>query len=122
MFHSLSSRSLDLSLPSRCAKVLDAVGVLEHRLGLFQSLSSCLGEEEEDVDKGCEVEHAEDDVGLPLDIGEGGGNEDSEDGVEGPVSGCCEGDTLSTEAEGEEFRWVDLEFSLAKRTIALNLR
>lgn len=113
MLHSFSGGSLDFGLPSRRSKVLDTIGILKHRLGLFKSLSSCLGEEEEDVDKGCEVEHAEDDVCLPLDVREGGRHKDSEDGVEGPVSGCGECDTLSTETEREEFGWVDLWFLIS---------
>lgn len=88
MLHGLSRRSLDLSLPSRRAEVLDTIGILEHGLGLFKGLSSRLGEEEEDVDECCDVEHAEDDVGLPLDVREGRGHEHAEDCVEGPVAGC----------------------------------
>lgn len=55
----------------------------------------------------CEIEHAEDDICLPLDIDEGGGDEVAEGEIEGPVRGRGERDGFPADAEGVEFRRVD---------------
>lgn len=96
----------DLGLPSGRAQVLDAVGILKHGLGLFQGLASRLGEEEEDVEEGNGVEDGKDEVRLPLDVGKGHGREETQGGVEGPVSRGGHGDTLASETEREQLRGV----------------
>ena len=54
------------------------------------------------MDEHGHVEDGEDEVGAPLDVGKGLGDEQAESGVEGPVEGRAESDTLATEAEREE--------------------
>lgn len=96
----------NLGLPGRGSQVLDAIGILKHGLGLFQGLSSSLGEEEEDVEEGDGVEDTEDEVGLPLDVGKSHWGEETQSGVESPVSRGGKGDTLSSETEREQLRGV----------------
>jgi hypothetical protein len=56
---------IDAGLPGRSAEVGQAVGVLEDLGRLLKSLSSRLGEDEEDVDEGSNVEDAKDDPSFP---------------------------------------------------------
>jgi hypothetical protein len=53
------------------------------------------------------AENAEDDVRLPLDVGEGGSNEIGERKVEDPVAGCGKTDAFGAVFEGEDFGGVD---------------
>jgi hypothetical protein len=53
------------------------------------------------------AENAEDDVRLPLDVGEGGSNEIGQRKVEDPVAGCGETDAFGAVFEGEDFGGVD---------------
>lgn len=53
------------------------------------------------------AENAEDDVRLPLDVGEGGRNEIGERKVEDPVAGRGETDALGSVFEREDFGSVD---------------
>lgn len=92
----------DLGFPGRSSQVLDAIGILKHGLGLFQRLSSSLGEEEEDVEEGGGVENAEDEVAPPLDVGKSHWGEETQSGVESPVSRGGKGDTLASETEREQ--------------------
>jgi len=90
---------IDAGLPRRGSQVFDAIGVLEHGLGLLEGLARGLGEHEEDVDEHGEVEDAEDDIRLPADVGEGHGGEEAEGRVKGPVARSCQGDSLAPETQ-----------------------
>lgn len=59
---------VDLGLPGRDT-------FHEHLLDIFKRLSSCLGEEEECVDRHRRAEDTEDDVDPPLDVDKGGRDE-----------------------------------------------
>lgn len=54
-----------------------------------------------------DAEDSEDDVGLPLDVDEGRGNEVSESEVEDPVARGSQSVGLATEVVGEQLWWVD---------------
>lgn len=94
-------------LPGRRAEVLEPVRILKHLLDLLERLAGRLGEQQEDVDEHGGVEHREDDVGAPLDVGERLGHEQTQRGVEGPVETGAQRDTLASELEGEELGRVD---------------
>jgi hypothetical protein len=53
------------------------------------------------------AENAEDDVRLPLDVGEGGSDEIGERKVEDPVAGRRETDALGSVFERKDFGGVD---------------
>ena len=76
--HSFAEAALDLAaFPWR------DVGV-EEDVDLLKCLSMGLGEHEEDVDGHGEAENAEDDVGSPLDVGKGRGDEVRKRKIEDP--------------------------------------
>lgn len=91
---------INTSLPSRCPAE-------EHIFDLFQCLAGSFREEEESVSGHGETEDAEDEVGLPFDVDEGGWGEVAKCEVKDPVGGCGDGDSFASYAEGEEFGWVD---------------
>lgn len=67
------------------------VALVEDVLDLLERASGRLGEHEEDMDEGGEVERAEDEIRLVRDRGETGGNRPREREVEHPVRSCaCE--------------------------------
>ena len=102
-----SMPSADVSLPGGCAYVLDAIGIGEDVVDLFECLASRFGEHEEHMHEHGGAEDAEDDVGLPLDVLEGWWNKVAKSEVESPVGGGCKRDSLATYAKRVEFRWVD---------------
>ncbi len=63
----------------------ERLALLEDRFNLFKCASSSLRKHEEYVDKCCEVEGAEHEVGLVRDSGEAGGNGPRKPEVEQPV-------------------------------------
>lgn len=79
----------------------------KHALDLLKRLARGLWEGKEGVHRHSEVEDAEKDVSLPLDVLKSRGNEVRECKVEGPVAGRCDGDSLATQAQREELWWVD---------------
>lgn len=97
----------DARLPRQRPYVLGPERIRKHILDLLERLARRLGEREEDVHEHGEVEDAEDDVGFPLDVFEGGRDEVAEGEVEGPVGGGGERDGFAADAEGVEFRRVD---------------
>lgn len=60
---------------------------VEYVIDLFKRPSSSLGVHEKDVASHHRAENAEDDVGFPLNVGEGRGDKVSECEVEDPISG-----------------------------------
>lgn len=88
-FASLQSLStfVNRRFPSRSADETNRARsvVVKDLLDLFQRLLTGLGEEEECMDEHASTEYAEDDVHLPLDVGEGWGHEICESKVESPV-------------------------------------
>lgn len=101
-----SGTGSNLGLPGRSTEVLDAVGVLEDGLSLLKSLTGSLGEEESDVNEGSDVEDTEDDVGLPGDVLESDGDEETESSIEGPVGRGSQRGTLAAKTEREQLRGV----------------
>lgn len=99
-FLGLDALPVDSCLPSRCATE-------EHILNLFQGLSGCFWEEEESMYSHTEAEDTEDEVGLPLDVDKGWRCEVAKCKIEDPVGGGCDGDSFASDAEWEEFGWVD---------------
>lgn len=98
-----------MGLPGWRPEILDAArgGVVEDLLDLLQKLLGRLGKQEVDVPKHSEAEDGEDDVDLPLDVLEPGWHEVRKGEVEDPVGRGSQRDSLSTDAEGVEFWWVD---------------
>lgn len=80
---------------------------LEHYINFFKRPTRRLGIHEEHMEGHHRAEHAEDDVGLPLDVGEGGSDEVGQGEVEDPVTRGRKTDTLSTVLQGEHFRGVN---------------
>jgi hypothetical protein len=80
---------------------------IKHHINLFKGPPRCLGVHEENMEGHDRAENAEDDVRLPLDVGEGGSNEIGQRKVEDPVAGCGEADAFGTVFEREDFGGVD---------------
>lgn len=97
----------DVRLPRQRPDILGPQRVREHLLHLLQRLPRRLREREEHVHQHRQVEHAEDDVRLPLDVDERGRDEVAEGEVEGPVRRGGERDGFAADAQGVEFRRVD---------------
>jgi hypothetical protein len=57
------------------------VRILKHGFGLLQSLPRRLGKAEEDVEGHGGIEHTEDDVRLPADVGEGNRGKQTQRGI-----------------------------------------
>lgn len=111
---SLGAAEALLGLPGGNTNVLDALLVVgEDVLDLLESLSSGLGEHEEDVEEHGGAEDGEDEVDLPLDIDERRRNEVGEGKVEDPVGGRGQSNTLATDTERKNLRGVDLVSRLA---------
>ena len=102
MLSTVNQLGNDTGLPGRSTEVRNTVGILEHGLNLLEGLTSGLREQEENVDESTGIEDTEEQVGLPLDIGESNGGEHAESSVESPVSGGRKSHTLTTEAEREQ--------------------
>lgn len=81
-----SRTGINVSLPSRCTKILDTAwrAVIEDLLDFLKGLLASFGEDEEDVDEHQHAEDAEDDVDFPSDICECGRHEVREGEIEGP--------------------------------------
>lgn len=80
---------------------------LEDLVNLLQRLTRSLGERKENVNGHHDSEDAKDDVGLPLNVVESGGDEVAERKVESPVAGSRDRVALSTQTVTEEFGNVD---------------
>lgn len=97
---------LDPGLPGRSANVRNAIGVLEHFLGLLQGLARSFREAEEDVEEHGNVEDTEDQIDLPSNVLERRRNKCAESGIERPVGGGGEGDTFTANAKRVQFGWL----------------
>lgn len=80
---------------------------VKHEINFLQSSADGLRIHEKDVECHDGAEHAEDDVRLPLNVGECGRNEECQSEVEDPI--CCGGETDAFGAvfEGKDFGAVD---------------
>ena len=97
----------DARLPRQGANVPGPRRVRKHVLDLLERLARRLREREEDVHQHGQVEDAEDDVRLPLDVDESGRDEVAEGEVEGPVRRRGERDGLAAHAQRVQFGRVD---------------
>lgn len=77
--------SSDARLPSRSTNVLDTIGIFKDMSRLLESLSSCLGEHEEDMNEHGDIENTEDNVTLPSNVLKRDRCEKTESSVESPV-------------------------------------
>ncbi len=77
--------------------------VVKDVVHLFESAAARLLEEQEDVDKGGNAKGPKYEVEAPLDILEGGGREEGEAKVAGPVEDGGEGDGSGADVEGDDF-------------------
>lgn len=75
----------DMRLPRQRPHILGSQRIRKHILHLLQRLPRRLREREEDMHQHREVEHAEDDVRLPLDVDKRRRDEVAQGEVEGPI-------------------------------------
>lgn len=80
---------------------------LKHQVNVFKRPSSSLWVEEEHMERHHCAEYTEDDIGLPLNVGESRCHKVRQREVEDPVTRSRETDTLCTVLEREDFRSVD---------------
>lgn len=80
---------------------------VEHQINFLERPLRRLGIQEEHVDCHDGTKHAEDDVGLPLDVGKGRGDKVRQCKVEDPVACRGQSHTLGAVLQREDFRCVN---------------
>ena len=81
--------------------------LVKHLVHLLQCLPRSLGVQEEHMEGHHRAEHTEDDVRLPLDVGEGRRDEVRQCEVEDPVASGGQTHAFGAILEGKNFRAVD---------------
>ena len=96
-----------LGPPWHRTDILRPARISKHILDLLERLARRLGERNQDVQEHGDVEDAEEDVGVPLDVDESGGHEVAEGEIKSPVRRGGQGDGFAAHAERVEFGRVD---------------